>query len=216
MLLLPHNSQYAFKVKTVPVASQIVAHTLSFDWILCAKTKSDFERMKAKLPDAAVMTDDEISAAVASYLHERKWASRDTFCQQVFDELSNFLIADDDSGNYDNDYCPACQMGIYINNERPLEAIQMTRYRGIGYVGNLITKVEEYKTTEPVLQDVFDMMNTMPDNMRIHQVTDDFRLLLSLCRARRTFMHRSELNALIDKVEAQYDYEIIHMQNLYH
>lgn len=216
MLLLPNNSQYAFKVKTVPVASQILAHTLSFDWILCAKTKSDFERMKAKLPDAAVMTDDEISAAVASYLHEHKWASQDEFCRQAFDELSNFLMADDDTGDYDNDYCPACQMGLSINNERPLEAITMTRYRGIDYVGNLITNVEEYKIAEPVLQDISDMMNTMPDNMRAHQVTDDFRLLLSLCHATRTYMHRSELDALINKVEAQYDYEIAHIKNLYH
>lgn len=215
-LLLPHNSQYAFKVKIIPVASQIVAHTLSFDWILCAKTKSDFERMKAALPDAIVMTDDEISAAVASYLHEREWASQDEFCRQIFNELSTFLFADDDDPNkYSENHCPACQMGIRINKERPAKAVQMTRYRGIGYIGSLITKVEEYKTTEPVLQNVSNMMNAMPDDTRPHQVTADLRLLLSLCHATRTFMHRSELDALIDKVKAQYDYEIAHIKSLY-
>lgn len=211
ILLLPHNSQYAFKIKTVPVASQILAHTLPFDTILCAKTKSDFEHMKAKLPDAVVMTDDEISAAIASHLHEREWASQDEFCRQLFDEMNNYLFADDDAPNsYTNDYRPAYRMGVHAK-----EKASSTQCYGIAFTKNLMTMIKEYKTTEPVLQDVFDMMNAMPDNMRVHQVTDDLRLLLSLCHATRTFMHRSELNALIDKVEAQYDFEIVHMQNLY-
>jgi transcription termination factor NusB len=215
-LLLPRKSQYAFKVKTIPVASQILAHTLSFDTILCAKTVSDFERMKTALPDAVVMTDDEISAAIASYLHERKWASQDEFCRQVFDELSTFVFADDDDPNkYSEDHCPACQMGIRINNERPAKAVQWTQYREISHIRRLITKVKSHKTTEPVLQDIFNMMYAMPNNMRNHQMTDDFRLLLSLCHATRTFMHRSEIDALVDKVKVQYDYEITHIKNLY-
>lgn len=215
-LLLPRNSQYAFKTKNIPVASQILAHTLSFDTILCAKTNIDFERMKAALPDAAVMTDDEISAAIASYLHERKWASQDEFCRQVFNELSVFLFADDDDSDvYSEDHCPACQMDIHINKKIPARAVQLTQYRSIGYIGRLITQVKSHKTTEPVLQDVSDMMNTIPDNTRSHQVTDDFRLLLSLCHATRTYMHRSELDVLIDKVKTQYDYEIAHIKSLY-
>lgn len=167
--------------------------------------------MKAKLPDAVVMTDDEISAAIASHLHEREWASQDEFCRQLFDEMNNYLFADDDAPNsYTNDYRPAYHMGVHAK-----EKASSTQCYGIAFTKNLMTMIKEYKTTEPVLQDVFDMMNAMPDNMRVHQVTDDLRLLLSLCHATRTFMHRSELNALIDKVEAQYDFEIIHMQNLY-
>ena len=215
-LLLPHNSQYAFKVKTIPIASQIVAHTLSFNWILCAKTKSDFERMKATLPDAAVMTDDEISTAVASYLHERKWASQDEFCRQVFDELSIYLFADDDDPHkYINNHCPAYQMSIHINKKIPAKAVLLTQYRSINHIRNLITKVESHKTTEPVLQNISDMMNAMPDDTRPHQVTDDLRLLLSLCHATKTFMHRNELDALVDRVKTQYDYEITHIKNLY-
>lgn len=206
-LLLPHKSKYAFMVMNVPHAPRIIVDILPFNKILCAKTLIDFERMKTAQPNAVVMSDDEISAAIAMHLHEREWASNDDFCRQIFNELNSVLIGiDDNSNQYNIDWQPIYRMGIQTKNDY---------WRGIGYVTRYINNITDYKDSEPALQDILDMMNALPADTHGHQVTDDFRLLISLCHAGRTYMYRRELDTLVDKVKTQYMREIAHMQHLY-
>lgn len=206
-LLLPHDSEYAFMVMNVPYAPQIAINTLPFDTILCAKTRIDFERMQTAQPKAIVLDDDEISAAIALHLHEREWASQDEFCKQIFNQLRVTMLADDDDmQNYKESWRPIYRMGIHTKNDY---------WHDIYYVTKWMEIIDQYKRAETALQDILDMMKSMPADTHDHQITTDFRLLLSLCRARRTYMYRHELDTLIDKVKMQYAREIAHMQSLY-
>lgn len=206
-LLLPHDSKYAFMVMNVPYAPQIAINLLPFNMILCAKTRIDFERMKTAQPNAIVLNDDEISSAIALHLHEREWASQDDFCKQIFNELAATMLAiDDDMAKYSDDWRPIYKMDIRMRTDY---------WRDIRYVTNWVRIINENKSSEPVLQDIINMMDSMPTDTHDHQVTDDYRLLLSLCRARRTHMYRHELDTLVDKVKMQYAREIAHMQRLY-
>lgn len=206
-LLLPNDSKYAFMVMKVPYAPQIAINLLPINMILCAKTRIDFERMQTAQPDAIVLDDDEISAAIALHLHEREWASQDDFCKQIFNELAvNMFAIDDDMAKYSDDWRPIYKMDIRMRTDY---------WRDIRYVTNWIKIINENKSSETVLQDIINMMNSMPADTHDHQVTDDYRLLLSLCRARRTHMYRHELDTLVDKVKMQYAREIAHMQRLY-
>ena len=206
-LLLPHNSKYAFAVMNVPIAPRIIIDILPFNKILCAKTNIDFERMKTAQPNAIVMNDNEISAAIASHLHEREWASKDTFCQAIFNELNSLVLAiDDKRDKYDKDWQPVLRMNIRQNNED---------WRNIYYVPRIMESIEENKSSEVAFQDIQKLMDTMPADPHPHQRTSDLRLLLSLCHARHTYMYRHELDTLVDKVKTQYAYEIAHIQHLY-
>lgn len=206
-LLLPHNSKYAFMVMNVPLAPQTIMDILPFTTILCAKTLIDFERMKTAQPDAILMDDDKISAAIALHLHERKWASEDDFCKQIFNELNGCTYAVDDNINgYNDDWRPVYKMGIRTRKDC---------WRDIKYVTRQIAIIKEHKDAEPALQDIINMMDAMSADTHDHQLTDDFRLLISLCHATHTYMYRNELDALVDKVKTQYAREIAHMQHLY-
>lgn len=206
-LLLPHNSKYAFMVMNVPHAPQIIVNILPFNRILCAKTLIDFERMKTAQPDAIVMDDDEISAAIAVHLHEREWASEDEFCQQIFNELDSFTFATDDNhSNRNYDWRPVVRMGIHHQDKY---------WRNINYVTALMKDIDTHKASEPALQDIKNMMDAMPKDTHGHQVTDEFRLLISLSHATYTYMYRHELDTLVDKVAVQYAREIALMRTLY-
>lgn len=203
-LLLPHDSKYAFKAMNVPTAPQLIAKLLPFKHILCAKNKVDFERMQKAQPDAITMSDDEISFAIAKHIHDRKWASEDTFCQQIFQTLCWALNADDDTVYYTPSFQPTYYMNIHSDN-----------WKNIKYITQIIKNINDDIKNEPVLDEIQNLIDNMPENTHPHQVTDELRLLMSLCNAHQTYMHRKELNDLQDKVALQYAREIALMKSLY-
>ena len=206
-LFLPHDSKYAFMAKkNISRAPQTILATLPFDTIVCAKTQIDFKRMRTAQPNAIVMSDDEISAAIAKHLHERAWAANDLFCRGLFNELNSYTYAEDDDKHKRGDNVrPICQMGIPYQDT----------WRDIHYVTYEMNRIDNYKNSEPAYADIQKLMQAMPINTHAHQVTADLRLLLTISRSQYTYLYRQELDDLINKVKSQYTYEIDLIQKLY-
>ena len=203
-LLLPHDSKYAFMAKkNISRASQTILATLPFTILLCAKTRIDFERMKAAQPNAIVMSDDEISTAIAKYLHEHMWAANDTFCKTVLTVGQYYILAvDDDKNQYCEDWRPTHRLGIpYQSSSYDLNQIKCE-----------INRINKYKDSEPAYADIQKLMQAMPSDTHPHQLTNELRLAFSLTS--HTYLYRQELDDLIDKIKSQYTYEIDLMQKL--